>query len=108
MAQQHTPPEMSQKNEHLRPDNESDRDSGVGEEDAGQDADICPEYNVTADENVEEQDGMEESGGVGEDFTVFIAFQGNMDDEDFTQKLDTILRGVPNVLDIGKFTLSTR
>ena len=102
MAQQHTPPEMSPKTEHLSPDNESDRDSGVGE-DLGQDADICTECNVTADNNFKEQDGMKENGGETEDSMVFVAFQGNMDDEDFTQKLDTILRGIPNVLDMGKF-----
>uniref|UniRef100_A0A3Q4H7Q4 Nuclear receptor coactivator 6 TRADD-N domain-containing protein n=2 Tax=Pseudocrenilabrinae TaxID=318546 RepID=A0A3Q4H7Q4_NEOBR len=84
MAHHRTPPETSQRTEYLEADNESDRDSGVGD-DAGEDADSC----------------HERKSGEGEDFTVFVAFQGNMDDEDFIQKLETILRGIPNVLDMG-------
>ena len=102
MAHRCTPPELSQGTEYLEPDNDSDRDSGVGE-DAGEDADSCHGSRVTQEEEVNKQDGMEENGGDAEDFTVFVAFQGNMEDEDFTQKLDTILNGIPNILDMGQF-----
>lgn len=95
MAHHRTPPETSQRTEYLEADNESDRDSGVGD-DAGEDADSCHGSTVTEEEKLEKHDGGEE-----EDFTVFVAFQGNMDDEDFTQKLETILSGIPNVLDMG-------
>uniref|UniRef100_A0A3Q1GRV4 Nuclear receptor coactivator 6 TRADD-N domain-containing protein n=1 Tax=Acanthochromis polyacanthus TaxID=80966 RepID=A0A3Q1GRV4_9TELE len=97
MAHQRTPPEVSQTTGHQDSDNESDRDSGVGE-DAGEDADSC---HGMATDDIKKQDGMEENNGEGEDFTVFVAFQGNMDDEDFTQKLDTVLSGIPDMLDMG-------
>ncbi len=100
MAHRHTPPQLSQRTDYLEPDNDSDRDSGVGE-DAGEDADSCHGSTVTEEEKVNKQDGTEENSGEGEDFTVFVAFQGNMEDDDFTQKLDTILNGIPNVLDMG-------
>ncbi|KAJ8408054.1 hypothetical protein AAFF_G00262820 [Aldrovandia affinis] len=35
-----------------------------------------------------------------DDSTVFIAFQGNMDDDDFQEKLDNILNGVPDMLQL--------
>lgn len=104
MAHQHTPPQLSQRTEYLETDNDSDRDSGVGE-DAGDDADSCHGSTVAQGERegreVNKQDGMEENSGEGGDFTVFVAFQGNMEDEDFTHKLDTILSGIPNILDMG-------
>lgn len=93
MAHRHAAPQLSQRTEDLEPDNDSDRDSGVGDE-AGEDADSCHGSPVTEEENYNKQDGTE-------DFTVFVAFQGNMEDEDFTQKLDTILSGIPNILDMG-------
>lgn len=98
MANRHTPPELSQKTGYLEADNDSDGDSGVGD-DAGEDADSCHGSTVTEVENRE--DGTEEDSQEGEDFTVFVAFKGNMDDEDFTKKLDTILSGIPNMLDLG-------
>lgn len=100
MAHQRTPPELSQRTEDLELDNDSDRDSGVGD-DAGEDADSCHGSTVTEEEKVNNQDGFEETCQDGEDFTVFVAFQGNMEDEDFTQKLDTVLSGIPNMLDMG-------
>jgi len=103
MAHQHTPPEMSQKTEYLEPDDESDRDSGV-DEDAGEDADGCHKNNAAESDKIVEQDDFEEDNnapGEGQDFTVFVAFQGNMEDEDFIQKLDTVLSGIPNALDMG-------
>ena len=102
MAHRRTPPPLSQRTEYLEPDNDSDRDSGVGE-DAGEDADSSHEATFTEEENVNIQDGLEENGGERRDFTVFVAFQGNMEDEDFARKLDTILSGIPNMLDMGKF-----
>lgn len=95
MAHRRTPPQLSQRTEYLEADNDSDRDSGVGD-DAGEDADSCHGSPLTEEEKVNKQDGEG-----GEDFTVFVAFQGNMEDEDFTQKLDTVLSGIPNMLDMG-------
>lgn len=37
--------------------------------------------------------------------TIFIAFKGNLDDDDFQQKLDTILNGMPQILLLGEGTL---
>lgn len=95
MADRRTPPELP----HLEADNDSDRDSGVGD-DAGEDADSCHGSTITEVEKVNMQDDTEEDRQ-GEDFTVFVAFQGSMDDEDFTQKLDIILSGIPHMLDMG-------
>nr|XP_043893542.1 nuclear receptor coactivator 6 [Solea senegalensis] len=100
MAHRPALPELSQRTEHLELDNDSDRDSGVGD-DAGEDADSCHGSTETQEEQVNTQDGMEETGGEGDVFTIFVAFQGNMEDEDFTQKLDSVLSGIPNVLDMG-------
>lgn len=100
MVDRHTPPEDSQRMENQEPDNESDRDSGVGE-DAGDDADSCHGSTGMEEEEVESQDGIEENNAEGEDFTVFVAFQGNMDDEDFTRKLDAVVSGIPSMLDMG-------
>lgn len=86
-----TPPEQSRRMKRPEADSDSDRDSGVGD-DAGDDADRITEVDM--------HDDTEEDGH-GEDFTVFVAFQGSMDDEDFTQKLDVILSGIPNMLDMG-------
>lgn len=99
---QSTPPRLSQRTEYSEPDNDSDMDSGVWD-DAGDDADSCLGSTVTEEEKVNEQDGTEENGGGGRAFTVFVAFQGNMEDEDFTQKLDSVLIGIPNMLDMGLF-----
>lgn len=100
MAHLCTPPHPSQRTEDLELDNDSDRDSGVGD-DAGEDADSCHGGTVTEEERGNTQNGTEESCEEGENFTVFVAFQGNMEDEDFRQKLDTVLSGIPNVLDMG-------
>lgn len=96
MAHRHTPPKLSQRAACLEPDNDSDMDLGVGE-----DADSCLGSTVTKEEKVNKQDGTEENSGEGGDFRIFVAFQGNMEDEDFTQKLDTILKGIPNMLAMG-------
>lgn len=99
MADQHSPPEMSQKTEYLEPDNESDRDSGVGED--AEDADPYNQYSVNEEDEDVELDNVNENDGESEDFTVFVAFQGNMEDEDFIRKLDAILSGIPNMLNMG-------
>lgn len=99
MADRRTPPELSHRTQYLEADNDSDRDSGVGD-DAGEDADSCHGGTVTKVEKVNNQDGTEENRQE-EDFIVFVAFQGSMDDADFTQKLDTVLRGIPDMLDMG-------
>lgn len=99
---QSAPPRLSQRTEYSEPDNDSDMDSGVWD-DAGDDADSCLGSTVTEEEKVDEQDGTEGNGGGENAFTVFVAFQGNMEDEDFTQKLDSVLIGIPNMLDMGLF-----
>lgn len=100
MAHQHSPPEMSQKTDLQEPDHESDGDSGVGE-DAGEDADTYNQCSATEEDQDLEMDSTRESDGEYEDFTVFVAFQGNMEDEDFSLKLDTVLSGIPNMLNLG-------
>uniref|UniRef100_A0A8C2Z8H9 Nuclear receptor coactivator 6 TRADD-N domain-containing protein n=1 Tax=Cyclopterus lumpus TaxID=8103 RepID=A0A8C2Z8H9_CYCLU len=104
MAHRCTPPLPSQGTEHLEPDNDSDRDSGVGE-----DADSChggAEEEEEEEEGVNKQSGTEENEGEGS--AVFIAFQGNMEDEDFSQKLESILSGIPNMLHMGSGRLRPR
>uniref|UniRef100_A0A3B5QI98 Nuclear receptor coactivator 6 TRADD-N domain-containing protein n=1 Tax=Xiphophorus maculatus TaxID=8083 RepID=A0A3B5QI98_XIPMA len=104
MAHQQTPPDVSHKAEHLESDNDSDRDSGVGD-DAVEEADSCHKCNTTEVDEVKKADGMEEHGVKDEDSTVFVAFQGNMNDENFAQKLDSVLSGIPNVLNMGSAKL---
>lgn len=36
-----------------------------------------------------------------EDSTIFVAFKGNIDDDDFKQKLGIILDNVPGILHMG-------
>lgn len=91
MAHQHGPPH-SQRTQLLEADSDSDMDSGV-EDEAGEDAET----------QVSEQDDAGERGGEGGGFTVFVAFKGNMEDEDFAKKLEAVLSGIPNVLDMGQF-----
>lgn len=100
MAHRRNPPQLSQRTEYLDAENDSDRDSGVGD-DAGEDADSCRGSTVTEEEKVNKQHCTEENSENGEEFTVFVAFQGNMEDEDFKQKLDNVLSGIPDMLDMG-------
>ncbi|KAG2461318.1 NCOA6 protein, partial [Polypterus senegalus] len=54
--------------------------------------------------DVEQDSGVEEDEGTipnKEDFNIFIAFKGNMEDEDFKDKLDKILKGVPFMIGLG-------
>lgn len=99
MAHQRSPPD-SQRTPLLEADGDSDMDSGVGDE-AGEDA----ESPVPADEDrVSEQDRAEEHDGEGGEFIVFVAFKGNMEDEDFAKKLEAVVSGIPNVLDMGSLS----
>lgn len=84
----------------MEANSDSDMDSGVGDE-AGEDAESGAESPITDEERLLEQDDAEEHGGEGEEFTVFVAFKGNMEDEDFAKKLEAVLSGIPNVLDMG-------
>lgn len=95
MAPRHTPPQRAPKTEDLELD-DSDRDSGVGV-DAGEDDDSCTGWTSLEKERLTNRDG----NTVEDMFTVFVAFRGNMEDEDFTEKLDSILSGIPNMLDMG-------
>lgn len=99
MAHRRPVPSLSQRTESLQCDDDSDIDSGVWD-DADEEADHCLGSIKTEDED-NKQDEVEENDEEGGDFTVFVAFRGNMDDEDFTQKLDAILSGIPNILDMG-------
>ncbi|TNN52251.1 Nuclear receptor coactivator 6 [Liparis tanakae] len=104
MAHRCPPPLPSQGTEHLEPDNDSDRDSGVGE-----DADSCHGGAEEEGGGGEEEEGVNTQSGVeGEGSAVFIAFQGNMEDEDFSQKLECVLRGIPNMLALGPERLRPR
>ncbi|CAB1336062.1 unnamed protein product [Coregonus sp. 'balchen'] len=99
MAHQHPPLELSEWTAVPGgdPDSDSDRDSGVGE-DAGEDAGSHHGNDIS-----HRQDGVGERGGEEEgegDFTIFVAFQGNMDDEDFQEKLDNILNRMPSMLEL--------
>lgn len=100
MAHRRPVPSPSHRTESMEGDNDSDIDSGVWD-DADEEADHCLGSIKTEEEEDNKQDEVEGNGGEGGDFTVFVAFRGNMDDEDFTQKLDAILSGIPNILDMG-------
>ncbi|XP_034028481.1 nuclear receptor coactivator 6 isoform X2 [Thalassophryne amazonica] len=93
MAHQRTTP-LSQRTEYFEPGNESDGVSGVC---VDEDADSCHGNTETREEKVDKQDGENWQ----EDFRVFVAFRGNMEDEDFTEKLDAISSGIPNMLEMG-------
>lgn len=82
------------KTEDPEPD-DSDRDSGLGG-DAGEDDEAC---HTLSPEN--ESLTTDDDSTMGDEFTVFVAFKGNMEDEDFIQKLDCILSGIPGILDMG-------
>ncbi|KFQ18008.1 Nuclear receptor coactivator 6, partial [Merops nubicus] len=51
---------------------------------------------VDFDSGLEEDELKQEAAP--EDSTIFVAFQGNIGDRDFEQKLDTILENVPGLL----------
>nr|XP_034979809.1 nuclear receptor coactivator 6 [Zootoca vivipara]XP_034979810.1 nuclear receptor coactivator 6 [Zootoca vivipara]XP_034979811.1 nuclear receptor coactivator 6 [Zootoca vivipara] len=54
------------------------------------------DLDVDLDSGLEEDDIKHESPC--EDSTIFVAFKGNLDDDDFKQKLDIILNNVPGLL----------
>lgn len=91
---------LSHRTESLERNSDSDIDSGVWD-DADEEADHYLGSLNVEEKQEKKQDEVEENSEEGEDFTVFVAFRGNMDDEDFTQKLDNILSGIPNILDMG-------
>ncbi|XP_026097242.1 nuclear receptor coactivator 6-like isoform X3 [Carassius auratus] len=47
------------------------------------------------------EDGDDGSRSPTTTSTIFVAFKGNMNDEDFQEKLDTILHGMPDMLLLG-------
>lgn len=63
--------------------------------------------------STEDDSGLEDGDDSGVDHghrkeegsTIFVAFKGNLDDEDFQQKLDNILNGMPQMLLLGKGSL---
>lgn len=48
------------------------------------------------------EDGDDGSRSPTTDSTIYVAFTGNMNDEDFQEKLDTILNGMPDMLLLGQ------
>lgn len=56
---------------------------------------------VDTDSGVDEGDVKPESPP--EDSTIFVAFKGNISDDDFKQKLGIILDNVPGILHMGTF-----
>ncbi|XP_024915500.1 nuclear receptor coactivator 6-like isoform X3 [Cynoglossus semilaevis] len=99
MAHQGTASDLAHRAAHPESDSDSDRDSGVGD-DTVEDPDFS--HGITdRPEGVLKQEDTGELCEDGDEFTVFVAFQGNMEDEDFTQKLDAVLSGIPAVLDMG-------
>ncbi len=48
------------------------------------------------------EDGDDGSSSPTTTSTIYVAFKGNMNDEDFQEKLDTILKGMPDMLLLGQ------
>ena len=83
----------------LEGDNDSNGDSGV-EEDVVEDTGGC-QGSGTQDDCVEEASKEESNGDEGH-FTIFVAFKGNLEDEDFAEKLNRVVHGIPSIIDLGK------
>ena len=99
MAHPHTPPQLPQGAKMLEGDNDSYGDSGV-EEDAAEEA--VGSHGSNTQEDFVEQDGNEERSGDEGHFTIFVSFKGNLEDEDFAEKLDRVVNGIPSIIDLGK------
>ncbi len=48
------------------------------------------------------EDGDDGSSSPTTTSTIYVAFKGNMNDEDFQEKLHTILKGMPDILLLGQ------
>lgn len=48
------------------------------------------------------EDGDDGSSSPTTSSTIYVAFKGNMNDEDFQEKLDNILHGMPDMLLLGQ------
>ncbi|KAJ3586602.1 hypothetical protein NHX12_012998 [Muraenolepis orangiensis] len=94
MAHPHLPPQQPHGTKMMEGDNDSNGDSGV-EEDVVEDADGC--HGSGTEEDFIEQ----ESSGDEEHFTIFVAFKGNLEDEDFAEKLERVVNGIPSIIDLG-------
>ncbi|XP_015268900.1 PREDICTED: nuclear receptor coactivator 6 [Gekko japonicus] len=64
------------------------------------------ELEVDIDSGLEEDDMNHDS--LSEDSTIFVAFKGNIDDDDFKQKLGIILHDVPSILHMDSNKLKLR
>nr|XP_020656752.1 nuclear receptor coactivator 6 [Pogona vitticeps]XP_020656753.1 nuclear receptor coactivator 6 [Pogona vitticeps] len=64
------------------------------------------ELGMDIDSGLEEDDAKHDSSF--EDSTIFVAFKGNIDDEDFKQKLGIILNSVPDLLNMESEKLVLR
>ncbi|KAL8179353.1 UNVERIFIED_CONTAM: hypothetical protein K2H54_064586 [Gekko kuhli] len=64
------------------------------------------ELEVDIDSGLEEDDMNHDS--LSEDSTIFVAFKGNIDDDDFKQKLGLILHDVPSILHMDSNKLKLR
>lgn len=90
MAQKECPSELSQWTDSNETDPNAEQDSGV--EDA--DGDGSSSASITAQASIMEGEGHS---------VIFVSFKGNMDDEDFQHKLDNVLNGIPDMLQLGVF-----
>ena len=84
----------------LEGDNDSNGDSGV-EEDVVEDTGGCQGGSGTQEDCVEQECNEESNGDEGH-FTIFVAFKGNLEDEDFAEKLNRVVIGIPSIIDLGK------
>lgn len=92
MAQKECPSELFQWTDYNETDPNAEQDSGVEDADADADADGSSSASITAQTPIME--------GLGHS-VIFVSFKGNMDDEDFQHKLDNVLNGIPNMLQLG-------
>jgi len=98
----------------LEGDNDSNSgDSGV-EEDVVEDAaaaaaaggDCWHGSGTEEEEDLLEQDTKDEGSGDEGHFTIFVAFKGNLEDDDFAEKLDRVVNGIPSIIDLGNLCWS--
>lgn len=99
MAHPHIPPQLPQGAKMLEGDNDSNGDSGV-EEDAVEETGGC--HGGRTQEDFVEHESNEESNKDEGHFKFFVAFKGNLEDDDFAEKLDRVVQGIPSIIDLGK------
>lgn len=90
MAQKTCPSELYQWTDTHETDTNAEQDSGVedAEDDGSNSASISAQTSIM--------------GGEGHSL-IFVSFKGNMGDEDFQNKLDSVLNGIPDMIQLGLF-----